>query len=72
MNWQPDSWRTFPILQVPEYPDQGVLNKVEQKLAEKPPLVFAGEVQNLRSQLGHVANGQGIFASGRRLCREFC
>ena len=57
MNWQPDTWRKSPILQVPEYPDQGVLKKVEQKLAEKPPLVFAGEVQNLRSQLGHVANG---------------
>ena len=71
MNWQPDSWRTFPILQVPEYPDKGVLNKVEQKLAEKPPLVFAGEVQNLRSQLGHVANGQGFLLQGGDCAESF-
>jgi len=71
MSWQPDSWRTFPILQVPEYPDQGVLNKVEQKLAEKPPLVFAGEVQNLRSQLGHVANAQGFLLQGGDCAESF-
>ena len=71
MNWQPDSWRALPILQVPEYPDQGVLNKVEQKLAEKPPLVFAGEVQNLRSQLGHVANGEGFLLQGGDCAESF-
>ena len=71
MSWQPDSWRKFPILQVPEYPDQGVLNKVEQKLAEKPPLVFAGEVQNLRSQLGHVANAQGFLLQGGDCAESF-
>ncbi len=71
MTWQPDSWRKFPILQVPEYSDQGVLNKVERKLTEKPPLVFAGEVQNLRRQLGRVANGQGFLLQGGDCAESF-
>ena len=37
--WTPNSWRTKPILQVPEYPDAAVLADVEGKLATFPPLV---------------------------------
>ena len=48
MSWTPSSWRDFPILQVPEYADANQVKQVEQNLAKKPPLVFAGEVQNLR------------------------
>jgi len=71
MSWQPDSWRKFPILQVPAYPEQAVLNKVEQTLAEKPPLVFAGEVQNLRGQLADVANGKGFLLQGGDCAESF-
>ena len=71
MSWQPDSWRKFPILQVPNYPEQSVLNQVEKTLAEKPPLVFAGEVQNLRSQLANVANGKGFLLQGGDCAESF-
>ena len=50
--WAPDSWRGKPIRQVPDYPDQGALEAVEQKLGRTPPLVFAGEARNLKRQLG--------------------
>ena len=30
--WKPDSWRDYPIRQVPEYPDQGELKFVENEL----------------------------------------
>ena len=33
MTWQPNSWRSFPICQVPEYPDAQRLNAVEEMLA---------------------------------------
>ena len=45
MTWQPNSWRSFPIRQVPEYPDLDRLNAVEKIIATRPPLVFAGEAQ---------------------------
>lgn len=61
MSWTPSSWRDFPILQVPEYADANQAKQVEQNLAKKPPLVFAGEVQNLRGQLASVA-----------MARDFC
>ena len=46
--WSPDSWRSKPILQVPEYPDQVAVASVEQRLSTYPPLVFAGEARALK------------------------
>ncbi len=71
MTWQPDSWRQFPILQVPEYANQDQLKHVEAELAKKPPLVFAGVVQNLRSQLGQVAKGEGCLLQGGDCAESF-
>ena len=55
--WAPDSWRTKPISQMPEYPDQTKLQQVEDKLRGYPPLVFAGEARRLTEALGQVAEG---------------
>ena len=60
MKWQPNSWRNFPVKQVPEYPNASLLNEVEKMLEKRPPLVFAGEVQELRQKLGQVANGKAF------------
>jgi len=71
MSWTPSSWRDFPILQVPEYKDAAQVKNVEEILAKKPPLVFAGEVQNLRGQLGGVANGEGFLLQGGDCAESF-
>ena len=71
MPWTPSSWREYPIIQVPEYPDQQRLNDVEQELAALPPLVFAGEVQSLRSKLGQVAEGQAFLLQGGDCAESF-
>jgi 3-deoxy-7-phosphoheptulonate synthase len=71
MSWTPSSWRDFPILQVPEYADANQVKQVEQNLAKKPPLVFAGEVQNLRGQLASVANGEGFLLQGGDCAESF-
>ncbi len=34
-NWTPDSWRKFPVVQVPDYADAGKLAVVEKRLAAK-------------------------------------
>ena len=47
--WSPTSWRKFPILQQPNYPDLHEVSRVEQQLAQVPPLVFAGEARALKT-----------------------
>ena len=71
MSWNPTSWRDYPILQVPEYPDQDAVNAVENRLSQKPPLVFAGEVQNLRAELGKVAKGEAFLLQGGDCAESF-
>jgi 3-deoxy-7-phosphoheptulonate synthase len=69
--WSPDSWRKLPILQVPDYPDQDVLNDVESRLATFPPLVFAGEARDLKAHLADVAEGRGFLLQGGDCAESF-
>jgi 3-deoxy-7-phosphoheptulonate synthase len=69
--WRPDSWKNRPVIQVPEYPDQKVLEEVETELASYPPLVFAGEARNLKAQLGEVAEGRGFLLQGGDCAESF-
>src|SRR3981189_3358181 len=69
--WTPDSWRTKPVLQVPDYPDAKALADVEAQLATFPPLVFAGEARNLKKALGRVANGEAFLLQGGDCSESF-
>jgi len=69
--WSPDSWRGFPIRQVPEYPDQQKLKSVEAELAAYPPLVFVGEAQRLKASLGRVAAGEAFLLQGGDCAESF-
>ncbi|WP_138380212.1 class II 3-deoxy-7-phosphoheptulonate synthase [Luteithermobacter gelatinilyticus] len=69
--WTPDSWRSKPIRQVPEYPDQGELEAVEEELRNSPPLVFAGEARRLKSQLADVAAGKAFLLQGGDCAESF-
>ena len=71
MTWQPNSWRDHPIKQVPDYPDAEKLAGVEAKLAAMPPLVFAGEAQSLKRQLGEVAEGRAFLLQGGDCAESF-
>ena len=71
MTWTPSSWRNHPIVQVPDYSDEAHLQSVEADLAGFPPLVFAGEVQSLRSQLGDVARGERFLLQGGDCAESF-
>ena len=59
--WSPESWRSKPGKQLPTYPDMDKLYWVESELAKRPPLVFAGEVRRLKSQLANVSAGQAFL-----------
>ena len=71
MTWQPNSWRDNPIKQVPDYPDAEKLAGVEARLAAMPPLVFAGEAQSLKRQLGEVAEGRAFLLQGGDCAESF-
>ncbi len=69
--WTPESWRTKPVLQVPDYPDAKALADVEAQLATFPPLVFAGEARNLKKALARVAAGEAFLLQGGDCAESF-
>jgi 3-deoxy-7-phosphoheptulonate synthase len=56
---------------MPDYPDTGALEAVENKLASYPPLVFAGETRKLRAQLAEVAEGRAFLLQGGDCAESF-
>ena len=59
--WTPSSWRAFPAVQQPEWPDQAALDAVRERLHGLPPLVFAGEARALLASLGEVCEGRAFL-----------
>ncbi len=70
-DWTPASWRKKPIRQVPEYPEAEALAQVERKLSTFPPLVFAGEVRQLKNALADVAEGRAFLLQGGDCAESF-
>ena len=69
--WQPDSWRSKPIGQSPEYPDAAALSAVLGRIASYPPLVFAGEARKLKANLAKVAAGKAFLLQGGDCAESF-
>jgi 3-deoxy-7-phosphoheptulonate synthase len=70
-NWTPQSWRSKPAKQLPNYPDSAELAHVEQELAKMPPLVFAGEARKLQDSLADVAMGKAFLLQGGDCAESF-
>jgi len=66
-----DYWRELPIRQQPQWPDGERAAEVSAKLASLPPLVFAGEVDNLRDRLAAAAAGQAFVLQGGDCAETF-
>ncbi|MFP4098145.1 MAG: class II 3-deoxy-7-phosphoheptulonate synthase [Alphaproteobacteria bacterium] len=69
--WTPDSWRSKPAKQLPNYKDAAALKEAEEQLGKLPPLVFAGEARNLRSRLAAVAEGKAFLLQGGDCAESF-
>jgi 3-deoxy-7-phosphoheptulonate synthase len=69
--WSPQSWRSKPIRQAPEYPDPAAMAAVEMRLKSHPPLVFAGEARNLTASLAQVAQGKAFLLQGGDCAESF-
>lgn len=66
-----DHWRTLPIKQQPQWPDADAVAAVSAEIATLPPLVFAGEVDNLRDRLARAASGNAFLLQGGDCAETF-
>ncbi|WP_163563844.1 class II 3-deoxy-7-phosphoheptulonate synthase [Helicobacter suis] len=69
--WQATSWRTFPILQQPHYSDPLALERAEKTLKTYPPLVFAKEINSLKTALKEAAHGRAFLLQGGDCAESF-
>src|SRR6201995_732592 len=66
-----DHWRTLPIKQQPQWSDADAVNAVSDEIATLPPLVFAGEVDQLRERLARAAQGKAFLLQGGDCAETF-
>ena len=66
-----DAWRSLPIKQQPQWPDTDRVADASRQIAALPPLVFAGEVDNLRDRLARAASGQAFLLQGGDCAETF-
>jgi len=66
-----DYWRTLPVKQQPAWPDSAATAAVSAELSSLPPLVFAGEVDQLRERLGKAARGEAFLLQGGDCAETF-
>ncbi|RMH42097.1 MAG: 3-deoxy-7-phosphoheptulonate synthase class II, partial [Alphaproteobacteria bacterium] len=69
--WSKSDWRQKPRVQMPDYEDKEALARVEARLSQYPPLVFAGEVRNLKRRLGEAAAGRAFLLQGGDCAESF-
>ncbi len=71
MQWSPDSWRQFPALQQPTYPDEAALAASLEDLRQLPPLVTSWEILRLKEQLANAAEGKRFVLQGGDCAERF-
>ncbi|GIU73012.1 MAG: phospho-2-dehydro-3-deoxyheptonate aldolase [Bryobacteraceae bacterium] len=71
VDWSPDSWRRFPALQQPEYPDPEALERVLTELAALPPLVTSWEIVALKEHFAQASAGRCFVLQGGDCAERF-
>jgi 3-deoxy-7-phosphoheptulonate synthase len=66
-----DNYRNLPAAQQPTWTDEAKLQAARDELAVLPPLVFAGEVDTLRSRLAAAAEGKAFLLQGGDCAETF-
>ncbi|WP_077001189.1 class II 3-deoxy-7-phosphoheptulonate synthase [Variovorax sp. KK3] len=70
-SWSPSSWRLHKALQLPNYPDAQALIEAEARLAALPPLIFPGEITQLKKRLAAVSRGEAFLLQGGDCAESF-
>ena len=66
-----DAWRRLPAAQQPDWPNTAHVRAVTRELAERPPLVFTGECDQLKDRLAAVAAGEAFVLQGGDCAETF-
>ncbi len=66
-----DAWRDLFAAQQPDWPDTAEVRAVTAELAALPPLVFAGECDQLKQRLAAVARGEAFVLQGGDCAETF-
>ncbi|MDQ8023974.1 MAG: 3-deoxy-7-phosphoheptulonate synthase class II [Moraxellaceae bacterium] len=70
-SWTPFSWRRHKALQLPAYPDAQGLQGAEARLSSLAPLIFPGEITQLKERLASVARGEAFLLQGGDCAESF-
>ena len=70
-NWKKDSWKDCTIKHIPPYKDQEKLDKIIRRLNTFPPLVFAGECNNLKAELAKATERKAFLVQGGDCAESF-
>jgi 3-deoxy-7-phosphoheptulonate synthase len=70
-DWQPDTWRSRPALQLPTYPDAQALADVQDELRALPPLVTSWEIMALKQQIADAQEGRRFLLQGGDCAENF-
>jgi 3-deoxy-7-phosphoheptulonate synthase len=66
-----DHWRSLPAAQQPQWPDAEALKLATAELATYPPLVFAGECDDLKARIGEASRGEAFLLQGGDCAETF-
>jgi 3-deoxy-7-phosphoheptulonate synthase len=69
--WNKSSWQSRNALQQPNWPDKGKYDEVLSSLSSLPPLVFAGEIRDLKQLLAKAVTGDAFLLQGGDCSEEF-
>ena len=70
-DWTKSSWLNFQALQQPNWPDRDEHRAVLASIAKLPPLVFAGEIRNLKAKLARAVTGDAFLLQGGDCAEDF-
>ena len=70
-DWSKSSWHNFTALQQPNWPDKTKLDEALQTISNLPPLVFAGEIRDLKASLAKAVRGEAFLLQGGDCSEEF-
>jgi 3-deoxy-7-phosphoheptulonate synthase len=66
-----EAWRSLPAAQQPDWPDPAQLALATAQLASLPPLVFAGECDQLVDRIAAVTRGEAFVLQGGDCAETF-
>jgi 3-deoxy-7-phosphoheptulonate synthase len=66
-----DTWRALPAAQQPQWSDPVAVEETLTQLRAMPPLVFAGECDNLKAKIAQAAAGRAFWLQGGDCAETF-